>query len=138
MQCTTHIETLADGTCTYSGKPFCKDCLIEIEGKLFGKPYLDKAVSAMRDQAAAKAQPNVYMNAGGAAAAIAAPTIIMASKPPFYRRRWFCIIFIGPITLIILLTGPIFWHSSEGMWTRTSVVGKWVYAILSCWFLAAL
>jgi len=137
MQCTTHPESAAQGVCSYSGKPFCPDCLVEMEGKLYGKPFLDRAVAAIRDSVAAKSQPTVFMNAGGAAAAAAAaPAIIMASKPPFYRRRWFCILFIGPVTLVVVLTGPVFWQAADGTWVRTSRIGKWVYGLLSLWWLA--
>lgn len=37
MNCTTHAEKEAAGTCTYCGKPFCSDCLIEIDGKMVCK-----------------------------------------------------------------------------------------------------
>jgi TM2 domain-containing membrane protein YozV len=68
MQCTTHPDVEAAGICTYSGKPFCKDCLVEIEGKQIGRPYLNQAVAAMKDAAGAKAGPNVYVNSGAGAA----------------------------------------------------------------------
>ena len=28
--------------CTYCGKPFCKDCLVEVKGKMYCKNDLDK------------------------------------------------------------------------------------------------
>jgi len=37
MNCTTHPEIEAQGTCTYCGKPFCSECLIEVDGKMVCK-----------------------------------------------------------------------------------------------------
>lgn len=34
MKCTTHPEASATGMCTYCGKPFCNDCLVEVDGKM--------------------------------------------------------------------------------------------------------
>lgn len=42
MNCTNHTETEATGMCTYCGKPFCKDCLVEVKGKMYCKNDLDK------------------------------------------------------------------------------------------------
>ena len=40
MKCTNHPEIEADGMCTYCGKPFCKDCLVEVKGKMYCKADL--------------------------------------------------------------------------------------------------
>lgn len=42
MNCTNHGEVEAVGMCTYCGKPFCKDCLVEVKGKMYCKSDLDK------------------------------------------------------------------------------------------------
>ncbi len=42
MNCTNHEKVEASGMCTYCGKPFCKDCLVEVKGKMYCKNDLDK------------------------------------------------------------------------------------------------
>ena len=37
MKCTNHPEVEAAGMCVYCGKPFCKECLIEVKGKFYCK-----------------------------------------------------------------------------------------------------
>ena len=37
MNCTNHENVEASGMCTYCGKPFCKDCLVEVKGKMYCK-----------------------------------------------------------------------------------------------------
>lgn len=37
MTCTNHPEKEASGACTYCGKMFCPDCLVEVEGKMVCK-----------------------------------------------------------------------------------------------------
>lgn len=41
MYCINHSDREAAGICCYSGKPFCKEEIVEIQGKLYGKEYLD-------------------------------------------------------------------------------------------------
>jgi hypothetical protein len=79
MQCTTHSETVASGTCTYSGKAFCSDCLIEVEGKLVGKTYLDRVMEQARDHASKSHNPMIFMNAGGGGGAAAASAVASSS-----------------------------------------------------------
>ena len=44
MKCTNHPEIEADGMCVYCGKPFCKDCLIEIKGKFYCKADIGNVI----------------------------------------------------------------------------------------------
>jgi len=37
MNCTNHNGVEAQGMCAYCGKPFCKDCLIEVKGRMYCK-----------------------------------------------------------------------------------------------------
>lgn len=37
MKCTNHPEIDAQGMCMYCGKPFCKDCMVEVKGKMYCK-----------------------------------------------------------------------------------------------------
>lgn len=40
MKCTNHPEVEAQGMCAYCGKPFCKDCLVEVKGRMYCKEDL--------------------------------------------------------------------------------------------------
>jgi len=53
MNCTKHIDKEANGACTYCGKFFCEDCLIEVSGKMVCKDD----VSKMYEDAKATAAP---------------------------------------------------------------------------------
>ena len=43
MNCTNHENVEASGMCTYCGKPFCKDCLVEVKGKMYCLPVSRKS-----------------------------------------------------------------------------------------------
>ncbi len=84
MKCTKYPDREADGTCSYTGKPYCKEELVEIEGKLVSRDNMDRFISSLRELANTQNRANtpmVFMNAGGggggssssAAAAVAAP-----------------------------------------------------------------
>jgi hypothetical protein len=64
LDCIDHPGVEAAGMCTYSGNPFCRECLVEIDGKQYGKRLLDK-VFAEAKASAGPQQPMVFMNAGG-------------------------------------------------------------------------
>lgn len=40
MKCTNHPEVDAQGMCAYCGKPFCKECLVEVKGRMYCKEDL--------------------------------------------------------------------------------------------------
>ena len=54
MKCTNHPEIEADGMCVYCGKPFCKDCLIEVKGKFYCKDDIGNVID---DAKSSRAQP---------------------------------------------------------------------------------
>ncbi len=41
MLCKNHSERDPIGTCSRCGEPFCKDCVIEIDGRYFCEPCKD-------------------------------------------------------------------------------------------------
>jgi len=49
MKCFNHPEREAAGVCSFSGKPFCSEELVEIQGKLYGKMYVDQVVSQLKN-----------------------------------------------------------------------------------------
>ena len=51
MKCTNHPEREADGMCTYCGKPFCKDCLVEVKGRMYCKDDLGNVLDEAKQQA---------------------------------------------------------------------------------------
>lgn len=59
MNCTNHENVEAVGMCTYCGKPFCKDCLVEVKGKMYCKEDLDKVFDEKKESTAATPQINI-------------------------------------------------------------------------------
>lgn len=55
MKCTNHPEREAEGMCVYCGKPFCKDCLIEVKGKFYCKDDIGNVI----DDAKNTSQPTI-------------------------------------------------------------------------------
>ncbi len=51
MNCTNHPEVEAQGMCTYCGKPFCKECLVEVKGKLYCKDDLGNVLDEAKQSA---------------------------------------------------------------------------------------
>ena len=51
MKCTNHPEREADGMCTYCGKPFCKDCLVEVKGRMYCKEDIGNVLDEAKQQA---------------------------------------------------------------------------------------
>jgi len=45
MQCANHPQQQASGMCTYCGKPFCEECLVEVNGKMYCKADLGNVVN---------------------------------------------------------------------------------------------
>ena len=48
MNCTKHPETEAAGFCSYCGKPFCKECLVEVKGRMYCKDDLGNVLDEAR------------------------------------------------------------------------------------------
>lgn len=75
MNCQTHPEKEAAGTCVYCGKFFCADCLVDINGKNYCKEHVSSAFNeqkqAMQGQTininnnnTSSSISNAYANAG--------------------------------------------------------------------------
>ncbi len=56
MNCTKHPEVEAQGMCTYCGKPFCKDCLVEVKGRMYCKDDLGNVLDEAKQTSA---QPTI-------------------------------------------------------------------------------
>ena len=53
MKCTNHPDREADGMCAYCGKPYCKDCLVEVKGRMYCKNDLGNVLDEAKQQASA-------------------------------------------------------------------------------------
>lgn len=58
MKCSKHPDREAAGICTYSGKPFCSEELIEIEGKMYGKDYVSKILENSKSDSNSTTEEN--------------------------------------------------------------------------------
>ena len=61
MKCTNHPELEADGMCAYCGKPFCKDCLVEVKGRMYCKQDLGNVMDEAKQQGGG-AIPTITIN----------------------------------------------------------------------------
>lgn len=52
MKCTNHPEREAEGMCAYCGKPFCKECLVEVKGRMYCKGDLGNVLDEAKQQSA--------------------------------------------------------------------------------------
>ena len=59
MQCTNHPQEQAAGMCTYCGKPFCKECLVEVKGKMYCKDDLGNVVDEAKGSTAGSPTINI-------------------------------------------------------------------------------
>ena len=51
MNCINHPEVEAQGMCAYCGKPFCKDCLVEVKGRMYCKADLGNVLDEAKQSA---------------------------------------------------------------------------------------
>lgn len=59
MKCTNHPEVDAAGMCVYCGKPFCKDCLIEVKGKFYCKDDIGNVIDEAKNSSSAAPVINI-------------------------------------------------------------------------------
>ena len=57
MKCTNHPEVDAQGMCAYCGKPFCKDCLVEVKGRMYCKDDLGNVLDEAKQSS--NGQPTI-------------------------------------------------------------------------------
>ena len=64
MKCFNHPEHDAFGACVYCGRLYCKDCLIEVDGKMYCKTDIGNVVKEAKAEAAAAkaAAPVINVN----------------------------------------------------------------------------
>ena len=59
MKCTNHPEVEAQGMCAYCGKPFCKDCLVEVKGRMYCKNDLGNVLDEAKNSTSAQPTINI-------------------------------------------------------------------------------
>lgn len=59
MNCTNHPEVEAQGMCAYCGKPFCKDCLVEVKGRMYCKEDLGNVLDEAKQSSASQPTINI-------------------------------------------------------------------------------
>ena len=59
MNCTKHPEVEAQGMCTYCGKPFCKECLIEVKGRMYCKDDIGNVIDEAKQTPSAQPTINI-------------------------------------------------------------------------------
>ena len=59
MKCTNHPEIEAEGMCAYCGKPFCKDCLVEVKGRMYCKQDLGNVLDEAKQSSNATPTINI-------------------------------------------------------------------------------
>ncbi len=51
MNCANHPDREAVGMCTYCGKPYCAECLVEVKGKMYCKADLGNVLDEVKQAA---------------------------------------------------------------------------------------
>lgn len=59
MKCTNHPEIDAQGMCAYCGKPFCKDCLVEVKGRMYCKDDLGNVLDEAKQSSSGQPTINI-------------------------------------------------------------------------------
>lgn len=59
MKCTNHSEVDAAGMCVCCGKPFCKECLVEVKGKMQCKDDLGNLLDEAKNSGSASPVINI-------------------------------------------------------------------------------
>ena len=62
MQCTNHPQSEAKGMCTYCGKPFCAECLIEVKGKMYCKDDMGNVLDEAKMSGVSGSSPVININ----------------------------------------------------------------------------
>jgi hypothetical protein len=62
MNCTNHSDKEAAGACTYCGRLFCPDCLVDVNGRNYCREHVAHAFPDTSTQSAQQNQPNIIIN----------------------------------------------------------------------------
>ena len=56
MMCCKHPERMAAGACSYSGKFYCEEDLVELDGRMYAKDNMSRVMAEATDKAIDKAR----------------------------------------------------------------------------------
>lgn len=62
MNCVNHPDKEATGACTYCGKLFCADCLVEVDGKMVCRNDVTRIVQEAKSAASSGAATPINVN----------------------------------------------------------------------------
>lgn len=79
MMCSVHPDRPVAGVCSYSGRFYCSDDLVEVNNKIYAKQNLGFVINDVKEQSINRSAPNVYMNAAVSSPVIA-PQLMYSSK----------------------------------------------------------
>jgi TM2 domain-containing membrane protein YozV len=123
MKCSKFPEREASGVCAYSGKPYCFDELVEVQGRMYAKDNLGHVMAEIKER---NSNPMVFMNAGGGSSSSSAAAAISQGAVPTKSK--------GVAILLALLLG--------GFGAHKFYLGRPIWGVLYlifCWtFIPAL
>lgn len=108
MKCTTHSDLEASGVCAYSGKPYCSECLVEVDGKMYAKENLSHVMASIKESS--RQTPTVFMNAGGGGSSSSSSAAAAASAPATPRAAIVPTKSKGTAIVLALLLGGLGAH----------------------------
>lgn len=131
MKCSKYPDRDAAGVCAYSGKPYCSEELVEVEGKMYAKDNLGHVFAEMKGRAGGS-NPMVFMNAGGGggAAATATTAAPVVTTPVGTKSRAVAVVlalFLGGFGAHKFYLGQIGWGILYLLFCWTPI--PWVVAI---------
>ena len=112
MNCSKHPDLPAAGVCSFSGKPYCQEELVEVYGKLVAEDNLEKFIEEQSRlqglEPGKNSSPIVFMNAGGGgvASSSSSSAASAAARGSFFSRiscaDWILVLLTGGLWLIVV------------------------------------
>ena len=86
MKCVNHPEIDAQGACVYCGKLFCKDCLVEANGKMYCKADIGNVLKEAQEEAAAAKAATPVINVNNVNTNVNTNTLNAAAAYPYKKK----------------------------------------------------
>ena len=131
MTCSKHPERPAAGACAYSGKLYCLEDLVEVNGKMYAKDNLGKVMSEAQEKA---------VLAGRASEPSSATPLLESERPP--KVRPWSITLICILSLLVNVGGLVVHFSNAPDTTesvhKTQFITIFLLVFLGLYFLGVL